>query len=92
MNAWYSLILPFLIHLVIFLHGISETLTAGAKGAQYLSSPRISEVRQREKEWEMMGAARRSGGYSAESQQMRYNRMMERQMEQARSQTRQILF
>jgi hypothetical protein len=90
MNAWYSLILPFLIHLVIFLHGISETLTAGAKGAQYLSSPRISEVRQREKEWEMMGAARRSGAQSAN--QMRYNLMMERQMQQARRQTQRILF
>ena len=92
MNAWYSLILPFLIHLVVLLHGIGETLTAGAKGMEILNSPQTSQIRQREKEWEMMGAARRSGSYPAESQQMRYNRMMERQMQQARSQTRQILF
>jgi len=84
MNAWYSLILPFIIHLVVFLNGIGDTLTAGAKGMQLLNSPKISQVRQREKEWEMMGAARRSGAYSAEGQQVRYNLMMERQMQYAR--------
>ena len=92
MNVLYSLILPFIMHLVICLHGIGETFTAGAKGAQYLSSPRISEVRQREKEWEMMGSGRRSQAYSAQAVQMRQSRMMERQMRQARSQTRRILF
>ena len=81
MNAWYSLILPLIMHLVIGLHGIGDTLTAGARGMQLLSSPRTSQIRQREKEWEMMGAARRSGTYSAD--QMRYNRMMESQMQQA---------
>jgi hypothetical protein len=90
MNAWYSLILPFLIHLVVFLHGIGETFTAGARGMQLLNAPRTSQIRQREKEWEMMGAARRSRGYSAE--QMRYDQMMERQMQQARRQTQRILF
>ena len=81
MNVLYSLILPFIIHLVIFLNGIGETLTAGAKGMKLLNSPRTSQIRQREKEWEMMGSGRRSRGYSAD--QMRYNRMMERQMQQA---------
>ncbi len=83
MNACYSLILPLIIHLLILFHGIGETLTAGAKGAQYLSSPRISEVRQREREWEMMGSGRRSRAYSAEVVQMRRSRAMERQMQQA---------
>ena len=90
MNVLYSLILPFIIHLVIFFHGIGETFTAGASGMQLLNSPRTSQVRQREKEWEMMGSGRRSRGHSAD--QMRYNRMMETQMRQIRSQTQGIRF
>ena len=83
MNACYSLILPLIIHLLIFCNGIGETFTAGVKGVQYLDSPRISEARQREKEWEMMGSGRRSGAYSAEVVQMRHSRAMEKQMRQA---------
>ncbi len=91
MNASYNLILPLILYLVIFFHGIGETLTAGAKGAQYLNSPRISEVRQREREWEMMGSGRRSRAYSAEVVQMRHSRAMERQMRQA-TRTQRIRF
>jgi len=92
MNACYSLILPLIIHLLICFHGIGETLTVGAKGVQHLNSPRISAIRQREREWEMMGSGRRSGTYSGEAVQMRHSRAMERQMRQARSQTQRIRF
>ena len=90
MNVWYSLILPLIMHLVICLHGIGDTFTACAKGMRHLNSPRTSQVRQRERELEMMGSGRRSGAYSAD--QMRYNRVMETQMRQIRSQTQGIRF
>ena len=92
MSVGYNIILPLIIHLLILCNGIGEALTAGAKGAQYLSSPRISEVRQREREWEMMGSGRRSRAYSAQAVQMRHSRALERQMRQARSRAQRIRF
>jgi hypothetical protein len=92
MDVGYNLILPLIVYLLICFHGIGETFTAGVKGVEHLNSPRISEARQREEESEMMGSGRRSGAYSAESEQMRHSRAMERQMRQARSQTQRILF
>ncbi len=89
MSVTYSFILPLILHLLIFLTGIGETFTAGV---QSFNSPRVAAAQQRERRQEMMETARGGGTYSAEVEQMRRNRMMERQMRQVRSRTGRIRF
>ena len=89
MSATYSFILPLILHLLIFLTGICESFTAGA---QSFNSPRVAAAQQRERRQEMMETAMGGGTYSAEVEQMRRNRMMERQMRQVRSRTGRIRF
>ena len=92
MNMIYSFILPLVIHLLIFCQGMGDTFTGGIGGIQGFNSPRITAAQQREKRLEMMEAALEPGMYSAEVEQMRYNRVMERQMRQIGSRTRRTGF
>ncbi len=92
MSVSYNLILPLIVYLLSCYHGISETFSAGMSGVQHLDSPRISQARQRERRLEMTGSLRGSGAYSPESERMRQNREMIRQMRHAQSQAQRIRF
>jgi hypothetical protein len=92
MSVGYNLLLPLILYLLSCYHGISETFSAGARGVQNLNYRQVSLARQRERGLEMTGSARGSGAYPAESEQMRLNRQMMRQMRQVQSQAQRIRF
>ncbi len=87
MGVFHSLIMPLILHLLICLGSAAESFTATMTGGQDVGYHRIAEARQSERELWMMESARGSGAHSAEIEQMRYNRMTERQMRQVRSRT-----
>ncbi|MHC4354738.1 MAG: hypothetical protein ACYTE3_23395 [Planctomycetota bacterium] len=92
MSVGYNLILPLILYLLSCYHGISETFSAGARGVQNLNYRQVSLTRQRERGLEMTGSARGSGAYSAETEQMRRNREMVKQMRHAQSRAQRIRF
>ena len=88
MGVISSLLLPLIIYLLICLNGIGKALTATMTRGQDVGYHRIIEAQQREREVWMLESARGSRAYSAEVEQMRYNRMTERQMRRVRSRNR----
>jgi hypothetical protein len=87
MGIFGSLILPLILHLLICLNGIADSLTVGMTGPQDLYYPRMTQAQQSERELGLMESARGSRAYSARVTQMRHNRVMDRQMRQMRSRT-----
>jgi hypothetical protein len=88
MGIFGSLILPLILHLLICLNGIAESFAVVMPASQDLYYPRMTAAQQSERELGFTESARGSRAYSARAEQIRHNRVMDRQMRQMRSRTR----
>ncbi len=84
----YDLILPLVLHLLIFCQGIGESFTSRIEGAQYRNHPQVRWAQQRE----TMEYSRKWGASSTEARHMRNYRAMEGQMRQGTRQAQRIRF